>query len=168
MVSRFLYSIVIGGALILATPGRAEMQIESSTPRVTLTQEQAAATTITLPALTFQIAVQPYCEEGRSPIMVSAAVADSFASSGADAEAPSARVEIELTVPADQAAILKISDVCESENPGQLIPGALTAQITTMCQGEATDSRLGIEHASEALNIELVCETAEDDGSGED
>ncbi len=168
MVSRFLYSIVIGGTLVLAPPSQAEMQIESSTPTVTLTPEQSAATTITLPALTFQIAVQPYCEEGRSPIMVSASVADSFASSGANADAPSAPIDIELTVPADQAAILKIGDVCESEHHGQLIPGALTAQITTLCQGEPTDSRLGIEHASEALTIELVCEAAEEEDSYED
>ncbi len=154
------------------------IEISADVPTVTVTPRRAGQFALRLPSLTYTLTLIAYCEENWQPASVSISIADSRKSLDAEQLEVAAVLDLELRVPSNQIAPLRIERFCikddqkdfQPDNAGDnkepagadentvIISAALSAQASLLC---ATDSEQSITYVTKPLDVMLECSAPE-------
>ena len=140
------------------------IEITADVPTVTVSPRQARHTTTKLPGLTYQLSVTVDCETNWQPDSVSISVADSRASISAEELQAGAELDLQLRIPSNQIAPLRVEHFCldggaDENSPNSItIPGVVSAQASLRCVTESTKS---IMYVSKQLDVLLECAVPE-------
>ncbi len=154
------------------------IEISADVPTVTVTPRRAGRFTLRLPSLTYTLTLTAYCEENWQPASISISIADSRKSLDAEQVELAAVLDLELRVPSNQIAPVRIERFCikddqkgfQPDNTGDnkepasadentvIISAALSAQASLLC---ATDSEQSITYVTKPLDVMLECSVPE-------
>ncbi len=164
-------AVVVTVATVAATEPRQHIELTADVPTVTVAPRPPGQLAVQLPNLTYDLAVTVDCKANWVPDSVSISVADSGASLDAERLQAGEDLKLELRIPANQIAPLRIEDFCtidEMDVPDAAIqesifvPGFMSAQASLRC---ATDSEQSTMYVTKPLDVVLECAApeAEDD-----
>ncbi len=164
-------AVVVTVATVAATEPRHHIELTADVPTVTVAPRPPGQLAVQLPNLTYDLAVTVDCKANWVPDSVSISVADSGASLDAERLQAGEDLKLELRIPANQIAPLRIEDFCtidEMDAPDAAIqesifvPGFMSAQASLRC---ATDSEQSTMYVTKPLDVVLECAApeAEDD-----
>ena len=140
-----------------------DIEITVDVPIVTVTPRPPGRVTIRLPSLTFAVTVAVDCEANWQPDSVSISVADSGASLDAEQLQAGGELQLELRIPANQIAPLRMEKFCiaddldgpDAVNQNSIsVPGVLSAQASLRC---ATESKQSTMYVTKPLDVVLEC-----------
>jgi hypothetical protein len=154
------------------------IEISADVPTVKVTPRRAGHFALRLPSLTYTLTLTAYCEENWHPASVSISIADSRKSLDAEHLKLATVLELELQVPSNQIAPVRIERFCieddqkdfQSGDTGDnkrlagadkntvIISAALSAQASLLC---ATDSEQSITYITKPLDVMLECSVPE-------
>ncbi len=169
---------VCSGAVPAEPRPVAGIEISANVPTVTVTPRRAGRFALRLPTLTYTLTLTAYCEENWHPASVSISIADSRKSLDAGQLEQAAVLDLELQVPSNQIAPVRIERFCIKDDQKQIQPGdtgdnkepagadentviisaALSAQASLLC---ATDSEQSITYITKPLDVMLECNVPE-------
>lgn len=166
----FLLSLAVAST---AMPARSDtvsqIKVESEPAAIAIAPQETGRRLIQLPALEFSLAIEPQCESDMQAESISISVADTRETvTVVDADA--SIVTTTITIPSRQAAPLAVLDFClidEDQNQASretLVRDAFTAHLSLRC---ANGDRQSIVYASQALDLALRCESADQDPSAD-
>jgi len=118
---------------------------------------------IRLPDLEFPLLIEPHCAADLRVESVSISVADTRRSYGARKFDTNMLLKTTIRVPRRQIGPLAVDRFCLADGDGEnehsaRIPGAFTANVSLRC---ANDIRQSISYETLALEVRLLCKTAE-------
>ena len=162
-----LLSGLLAAAASIATatdtqPGH-NIEITADVPTVQVSPRRAGRISMRLPSLTFALNVSVVCDKNWRPDSVSVSVADSRTSFNAEQLQASSDFGLELRIPSNQIAPVRIEQFCIAGGSGELdktnrsritIPGVVSAQASLRC---ATESTKSIIYVTEPLDVVLEC-----------
>ncbi|MFQ6004153.1 MAG: hypothetical protein ACE5OQ_01505 [Woeseia sp.] len=142
------------------------IDITADTPTVSVQPRGAGRIAFRLPTLTYALTLTMVCDEEWRPASVSINVADSRMSIDEELLRSSAAIDVELKIPSNQIAPLRIERFCVEENTDGVPPddnfvtiaAALSAQASLLCILESEQS---IVYVTKPLDVTLECETPE-------
>jgi len=154
------------------------IEISADVPTVTVTPRRAGRFALRLPSLTYTLTLTASCEENWQPASVSISIADSRTSLDAEQLALATVLDLELQVPSNQIAPVRIERFCIRDDQKDFQPGAtgdnkeftgadentviisaaLSAQASLLC---ATDSEQSITYITKPLDVMLECSVPE-------
>ena len=163
----FGFAATIASAAFAAEPEPVhDIGITADLPTVTVTPRRPGHTTIRLPSLTYALTVTVECDANWQPDSVSISVSDSRASLIAEQLQAGRELKLELRIPSNQIAPLRIEQFCVDGNKGKpdtadqnriTVPGVMSAQASLRC---ATESAQSIKYATVPLDVLLECAVA--------
>jgi hypothetical protein len=150
------------------------IELSADVPTVAVTPRRAGRFAIHLPSLTYSLTLTAYCKENWQPASVSISIADSRKSLDAEQLERATVLDLELQVPSNQIAPVRIERFCikddqndfQPDAPGDnkepagadentiIISAALSAQASLLC---ATDSEQSITYITKPLDVMLEC-----------
>jgi hypothetical protein len=156
----------------------AGIEISADVPTVTVTPRRAGRFGLRLPTLTYTLTLTAYCEENWRPASVSISIADSRKSLDAEQLEQATVLDLQLQVPSNQIAPVRIERFCIEDDQKEFQPGdtgdnkelagadentviisaALSAQASLLC---ATDSEQSITYITKPLDVMLECSVPE-------
>ncbi len=156
----------------------AGIEISADVPTVTVTPRRAGRFGLRLPSLTYTLTLTAYCEDNWQPVSVSISIADSRKSLDAEQLEQATVLDLELQVPSNQIAPVRIERFCIKDDQKDFQPGdtgdnkelagadgntiiisaALSAQASLLC---ATDSEQSITYITKPLDVMLECSVPE-------
>ena len=159
-------------AITGATRGNDDIQpIARAEPvSVEIAPQPAGRRLIRLPSLEFTLQIEPRCEADTRVASVSISVADTRRTYDAAQFDKQPRLETSINIPQRQIGPLSIGQFCiasdDLQEAGQVmrVPDALTAQVSLRCANDAGQS---IIYETLALEVRLLCQTVNDDGSND-
>lgn len=140
-----------------------EIRISADIPTVTVAPRPAGRTSVRLPSLTYALTVTVECGANWQPDSVTINIADSRTSFNAEQLQADTELKLELRVPSNQIAPLRIEQFCvndENEKPDTadqniiMIPAVMSAQASLRC---ATESAQSIMYVTKPLDVMLEC-----------
>jgi hypothetical protein len=154
------------------------IELSADVPTVTVTPRRAGRFALHLPSLTYSLTLTAYCQENWQPASVSISIADSRKSLDAEQLELATVLDLELQVPSNQIAPVRIERFCikddqidfQPDSPGDnkepaganentvIISAALSAQASLLC---ATDSEQSITYITKPLDVMLECSVPE-------
>ena len=162
-----ILATVVSIAIAAETAPVHNIGITADVPTVTVSPRRPGRTTIHLPGVTYEMSVTVDCEANWRPDSVSISVADSRASFDAEQLQVSRELRLELRIPSNQIAPLRVEHFCivdGGKEPGTIgrnkitIPGVLSAQASLRC---ATQSTKSIMYVTKPLDVLLECAVPE-------
>lgn len=143
------------------------IEVSADVPIVTVALRRAGRFAMRLPALTYSLTLTTDCDEDWQPDSVSISIADSSKSFGAAQLTAGEVLLLQLQVPSDQIAPLRVEQFCiddeREDSRGDtadenriMIPAVLSAQVSLRC---ATESAQSITYVTKPLNVTLECGT---------
>ncbi len=162
-------AVVVTVAAMAATERRHHIELTADVPTVTVAPRPSGQLAVQLPNLTFALAVTVDCKANWVPDSVSISVADSGASINAERLQAGGDLKLELRIPANQIAPLRMEDFCtidELDVPGAAIQesisvlGFMSAQVSLRCATEAEQSTI---YVTKPLDVVLQCADPEAD-----
>lgn len=175
----FGFMATVCSVAVLAEPRPvAGIEISADVPTVTVTPRRAGRFALRLPTLTYTLTLTAYCEENWHPASVSISIADSRKSLDAEQLEQAAVLDLQLQVPSNQIAPVRIERFCIEDDQKEFQPGdtgdnkdlagaaentviisaALSAQASLLC---ATDSEQSITYITKPLDVMLECSVPE-------
>jgi len=150
------------------------IEISADVPTVTVTPRRADRFGLRLPSLTYTLTLTASCEEDWHPASVSISIADSRKSLDAEQLELATVLDLELQVPSNQIAPVRIERFCIKDDQKDfqsggtddkkelagadentvIIAAALSAQASLLC---ATDSEQSITYITKPLDVMLEC-----------
>ena len=144
-----------------------DIRVTADVPTVTVSPRQAGRMTMHLPSLTYALTVSVDCEANWQPDSVSISVADSRASLNAEQLQADRELNLELMVPSNQIAPLRIEKFCiagsqemsDAANQNSvMVSGVMSAQASLRC---ATESAQSTMYVTKPLDVLLECAVPE-------
>jgi len=140
-----------------------EIGITASVPTVTVTPRRAGHILMRIPSLTYALTVAVDCGADWQPDSVSISVADSGASLDAKQLQAGKELKLELRIPSNQIAPLRIEKFCIADDTNSpdatiqnriTIAGVMSAQASLRC---ATAFEQATIYVTELLDVVLEC-----------
>lgn len=137
--------------------------ISADVPTVTVPRRRAGRISMSLPGLTYAMKLTVDCDANWQPDSVSISVADSSTSFNAEQLQSGRELSLELRIPSNQIAPLRIEKFCVAGDPDTsetaiqnriTVPGVLSAQASLRC---ATDSEQSTMYVTKPLDVVLEC-----------
>ena len=139
-----------------------ELELNASTPEVTISTRPAGRNFVSLPSLGYRFSVEARCTAGRKAQAISLSVADTRVSVPTDNLPADGPIDVEMTVPADQIGPIPLNEFCISNDSDKsreqmllTIPSVLSAQASLLCADESGGQ---MSYASASLDVTLSCE----------
>ncbi|MFQ5547925.1 MAG: hypothetical protein ACE5FV_06525 [Woeseia sp.] len=169
MRSAFLLGIVttVLSIDVAADPRPAQrIYITADIPTVPVQPRRAGRVAFRLPTLTYALTLTSYCDENWQPASVSINVADSRMSIDAEQLRSHEAIDVQLRIPSNQIAPLRIERFCVEEDMDGIrpddrfvtIPAALSAQASLLC---VLESERSITYVTKPLDVTLECQAPE-------
>lgn len=138
-----------------------DIEIIADVPSVAVAPRRSGRVTLQLPSLIYALSVTLSCDHDWKPDAVSINVADSRVSLTADQLQSGESLQLELRVPSNQIAPLRLEQFCISDEQGSVrvqdrmsVPSVLSAQASIRC---TTGSAQSIRYVSVPLDVSLEC-----------
>ncbi len=156
-------AIVASAAIATETEPVHEIGITANVPSVTVTPRRAGPILMRLPSLTYALTVAVECGANWQPESVTISVADSGASLGAEELRAGKELKLELRIPSNQIAPLRMEKFCianDMDGPDATIEsritvaGVMSAQASLRC---ATKSEQTTMYVTKLLDVVLEC-----------
>ena len=139
-----------------------ELELNASTPEVTISTRPAGRNFVRLPSLDYRFRVDARCTAGRRAQAISISVADTRISVPTGNLPSDGAIDVEMTVPADQIGPVPLNEFCISDDGDNdlqqtslTIPSVLSAQASLLCADESGGE---MTYASASMDVELSCE----------
>ena len=145
-----------------------DIGIAADVPTVTVMARAPSRTSVRLPSLTYALTLTIDCAASWQPDSVSVSVADSRASFVTEQLQTGGKLILELRIPANQLAPLRIEEFCIDDGNSDsgvadrdtiTVPGVVSAQASLRC---ATESEQSIKYVTVPLDVVLECAATED------
>ena len=158
---------VVTVATSAATEPTQEIELTADVPTVTVAPRPPGQIAVDLPSLTYAMIVTVECKANWAPDSVSISIADSGASLDAEQLRAGGDLKLELRIPANQIAPLRIEKFCtvddkdvhDTANQERIyVPGFMSAQASLRC---ATDSEQLTMYVTKPLDVVLKCAAPE-------
>lgn len=154
-------------ALAAQTEPVHDIGVTADVPTVTVTARLPGATDMRLPSVTYALTVAADCDANWRPDSVSISIADSRAFLDAEQLQSGGELILELRIPSNQIAPLRIENFCIDGYKGKLhnarknrvtVPGVMSVQASLRC---ATESAQSIRYVTVPLDVVLECDAKE-------
>ena len=158
---------VVTVATSAATEPPHNIELTADVPTVTVAPRPPGQLVVHLPGLSYAMTVTIDCTANWVPDSVSISVADSGTSLDAEQLQAGVELELELRIPANQIAPLRIEKFCtvddkdvhDTANQERIyVPGFMSAQASLRC---ATDSEQLTMYVTKPLDVVLKCAAPE-------
>ena len=140
-----------------------DIRISADVPTVTVAPRPAGRLSMRLPSLTYALTVTVECDANWQPDSVTISIADSRISFNAEQLQADRELKLELRVPSNQIAPLRIEQFCISGEKAKpdtadqnriTVPAVMSAQASLRC---ATESAQSIMYVTKPLDVMLEC-----------
>ncbi len=140
-----------------------DIGISADVPTVTVAPRPAGRLSMRLPSLTYALTVTVECDANWQPDSVTISIADSRTSFNAEQLQADRELKLELRVPSNQIAPLRIEQFCISGEKAKpdtadqnriTVPAVMSAQASLRC---ATESAQSIMYVTKPLDVMLEC-----------
>ena len=162
-----LFAVVV---LRAETDPSQDIEISFETPTVWVEPRRPGRFGLRLPSLTYVLTLSSSCDEDWRPASVSVNIADSRRSFDAEQLSTSDELSLELRVPANQIAPLRIETFCIEDQPAGAsasyeedeikVSAALSVQASLLC---ASGGEEAITYVSKPLDVILRCGATQPD-----
>lgn len=137
------------------------IEISADVPTVTIGPRRAGRFALRLPSLTYSLTLTTYCAQNWQPASLSINIADSRESFDADQLQDSEELRLEIRIPSNQIAPLRIERFCiddeqadAADNDEITVSAALSAQASLLCVAESEQS---MTYVTQPLDVTLEC-----------